>query len=209
MNVMVVDTGFANYHSVLKAIEKAGAEIDRLSVSRSRDERMIRQADKLVMPGQGGFKDCAAAFAEGLGEVILERVRLGTPFFGICLGLQVLFESSEEAPGVAGLGLFPGRVAAIPRQPGLKIPHMGWNQLEAGAGAAQSAWVSDALGRWFYFDHSYHALPEDESLIVARAGYGASQITAAIGKDNVFATQFHPEKSQAAGLALLTRFLRA
>jgi imidazole glycerol-phosphate synthase subunit HisH len=209
MNVVVVDTGFANYHSVLKAIEMAGAALDHVAVERSRNEQKIRQADKLVMPGQGGFKDCAAAFAEGMGEVILERVRQGTPFFGICLGLQVLFESSEEAPGVRGLGLFPGRVTAIPKEPGLKIPHMGWNRLEAGAQRPHSRWGSDALGRWFYFDHSYHAHPEDESLIVARVSYGTSQITAAIGRDNVFATQFHPEKSQAAGLALLTEFLKA
>ena len=209
MKVVVVDTGFANYHSVLKAIEAAGAELSGLSVERSRDEQTIRQADKLVMPGQGGFKDCAAAFAHGMGEVILQRVRQGVPFFGICLGLQVLFETSEEAPGVRGLGLFAGRVAAIPAEPGLKIPHMGWNLLEAGAQRPHSNWGVGALGQWFYFDHSYHALPEDESLIVARVGYGKSQLTAAIGRDNVFATQFHPEKSQAAGLALLSEFLRA
>ncbi|HEY6722384.1 MAG TPA: imidazole glycerol phosphate synthase subunit HisH, partial [Polyangiaceae bacterium] len=152
MNVVVVDTGFANYHSVIKAVERAGAARAGLTVERTRDPDRVRAADKLVMPGQGGFKDCAAAFQDGLGDAILGSVRAGTPFFGICLGLQVLFEGSEEAPGVIGLGLFAGSVRHLEPAPGLKIPHMGWNRLEgptAGAG-----WSDCARGEWFYFDHS-------------------------------------------------------
>lgn len=205
MNVVVVDTGFANYHSVIKAVERAGETRSGVTVERTRDPDRVRAADKLVMPGQGGFKDCAAAFDVGLGSAILESVRAGTPFFGICLGLQVLFEGSEEAPGVAGLGLFAGQVRHLERVPGLKIPHMGWNRLEnrersAGLGAS-------ALGEWFYFDHSYHAVPDDASLVLGTVAYGPNQVTACVGRDNVFATQFHPEKSQHAGLDLLAKFL--
>ncbi len=205
MNVVVVDTGFANYHSVIKAVERAGAARAGLTVERTRDPDRVRAADKLVMPGQGGFKDCAAAFQDGLGDAILGSVRAGTPFFGICLGLQVLFEGSEEAPGVVGLGLFAGSVRHLEPAPGLKIPHMGWNRLEgptAGAG-----WSDCARGEWFYFDHSYHAVPDDPSLVLGTVGYGPNQVTACVGRDNVFATQFHPEKSQHAGLELLAKFL--
>lgn len=205
MNVVVVDTGFANYHSVIKAVERAGEREGEFVVERSRDPERIRVADKLVMPGQGGFKDCAAAFEGGLGEAILERVRAGTPFFGICLGLQVLFEASEEAPGVPGLGLFPGSVQHLDRAPGLKIPHMGWNRLEGQS--ERSGWSACALGEWFYFDHSYHAVPQDPSLVLGTVGYGPNQVTACVGRDNVYATQFHPEKSQKAGLDLLAKFL--
>ena len=205
LNVAVVDTGFANYHSVIKAVERAGEARFGVNVERTRDPDRVRAADKLVMPGQGGFKDCAGAFDGGLGSAILESVRAGTPFFGICLGLQVLFEGSEEAPGVAGLGLFAGQVRHLEREPGLKIPHMGWNRLEnhdrsAGLG-------SSALGEWFYFDHSYHAVPDDASLVLGTVAYGPNQVTACVGRDNVFATQFHPEKSQHAGLDLLAKFL--
>jgi glutamine amidotransferase len=208
MRVVVVDTGFANYHSVIKAIERAGSEISRLSVVRSRDPEMVNCADKLVMPGQGGFKDCAAAFADGLGGAVLGRIKAGAPFFGICLGLQVLFETSEEAPGVRGLGLLSGSVAKLSGTAGLKIPHMGWNQLEASVSGRNVAWSASAAGRWFYFDHSFHATPADPSLVLATVSYGNNRVTAAVGRENVFATQFHPEKSQAAGLSLLTEFLK-
>lgn len=208
MRVVVVDTGFANYHSVVKALEVAGREQSSLSVQRTRDPDEVRAADKLVMPGQGGFKDCAAAFRGGLGEAVAERIRTGTPFFGICLGLQVLFEFSEEAPGVPGLGIFQGTVERLRLEAGLKIPHMGWNQLEPGEAREAGRFGDDALGHWFYFDHSYHAAPSDASLIASTVRYGSSRITAAIGSNNVFATQFHPEKSQQAGLRLLADFLR-
>lgn len=207
MKVIVVDTGFANYHSVIKAVERAGEAQRGLSVERSRHPDEVRTADKLVMPGQGGFKDCAAAFDDGLGDAILERVRTGTPFFGICLGLQVLFDDSEEAPGVRGLGLFAGSVRRLTGAPGLKIPHMGWNRLE---GEPTQRGIGDAaLGEWFYFDHSFHAVPDEPALVRATVGYGPHRVTACVGRDNVFATQFHPEKSQAAGLQLLTRFLNS
>lgn len=208
MRVVVVDTGFANYHSVIKALELAGKHQGPLAVVRTRDPDQLRAADKLVMPGQGGFKDCAAVFGEGLGEAVADRIRAGTPFFGICLGLQVLFESSEEAPGVSGLGLFQGAVKRLRLEPGLKIPHMGWNQLEPGGAPDALRFGTEALGHWFYFDHSFHAAPSDASLIAATVSYGSNRITAAIGRDNVFATQFHPEKSQHAGLRLLADFLR-
>jgi glutamine amidotransferase len=145
-----------------------------------------------------------ARLGSALTEAILERLRAGTPYFGICLGLQILFESSDEAPGVAGWSWFPGRVERLEGGPGIKIPHMGWNQVELAGGAHPLLPARE----WFYFVHSYHAVPQDADVVRASAGYGPNRVTAAIGRDHVFATQFHPEKSQAAGLALLSRFLR-
>lgn len=205
MLVVVVDTGFANHHSVYKAIEAAGAEVGAVQVVRTTDPDQVARADKVVVPGQGGFKDCVEALSGGLGDAVLEGLQRGIPYLGICLGLQVLFEESDEAPGVRGLGFFPGRVEALQRGAGIKIPHMGWNQLKASAGAHPV--LDRALDDWFYFVHSYHAVPTDPGLVLATVDYGPNEITACVGKDQVLATQFHPEKSQAAGLALLKRFL--
>jgi glutamine amidotransferase len=208
MLVVVVDTGFANHHSVQKAIEEAGAEGASVQVLRTSDPEQLVRGDKILVPGQGGFKDCVEALAGGLGDALLERLRAGTPFLGICLGLQALFEESDEAPGVRGLGFFEGRVEALERQQGLKIPHMGWNQLR-GTRSEHPLLGPESLDDWFYFVHSFHAVPADSALVLATVDYGPNQITAAVGRDNVVATQFHPEKSQAAGLALLKRFLEA
>ncbi len=208
MLVVVVDTGFANHHSVHKAIEEAGAPGARAHVLRTNDPDELVRADKIVVPGQGGFKDCVEALAGGLGDALVERLRAGVPFLGICLGLQALFEESDEAPGVPGLGFFKGRVEALARQPGLKIPHMGWNQL-CGTGSEHPLLGAESIDDWFYFVHSFHAVPAEAGLVLATVDYGPNQITAAVGRDNVVATQFHPEKSQAAGLALLKRFLEA
>ena len=208
MLVVVVDTGFANHHSVQKAIEAAGSELRSVVVSRTSDPDQLARADKVVVPGQGGFKDCIEALNGGLGDALLERLRAGTPYLGICLGLQALFEASDEAPGVRGLGYFPGRVQALEREAGLKIPHMGWNQLE-GTENEHPVLGRSAADDWFYFVHSYHAVPSEDEIVLATVTYGPNRVTASVGKDHVLATQFHPEKSQAAGLALLKRFLEA
>jgi glutamine amidotransferase len=174
----------------------------------------------LVVPGQGAFRDGAAALAAdggAMGAAIGAAIDAGAHYLGICLGLQLLFESSEEAPGAKGLALFSGEVVRIPDDllddggRKLKVPHMGWNQAAAltTLGGERVAPLLAAAGKdpWFYFVHSYHALSRDPSIVAATARYGCLEVTAAVARDRVVATQFHPEKSQRAGLAFLRAFL--
>jgi imidazole glycerol-phosphate synthase subunit HisH len=204
---VVVDTGLGNLRSVHKAVETAAAEAaPGMSVVRSGDPDLVRRADRLVVPGQGGFRDCARALANGLGDAVLEKIRSGAPYLGICLGLQILFEESDEAPGERGLGVFRGRVERLRGGPDVKIPHIGWNQLEFVNGGHLHLAAAGGAGTWFYFVHSYHAVATDPA-VVATSGYGENRICSAVARDNVFATQFHPEKSQRAGLALLRSFI--
>jgi imidazole glycerol-phosphate synthase subunit HisH len=208
VQVLVVDTGLGNLRSVERAVQAAARERELdAEVVRSADPDQVRRADRIVLPGQGGFRDGARALAGGLGDAIGERVRAGTPYLGICLGLQLLFESSEEAPDVPGLGWFGGRVVRLSGGPGVKIPHMGWNQLELAGGGHRCLEAAGGEGAWVYFVHSYHAVPADPALVKASVRYGDNLVTAAIAKDNLLATQFHPEKSQRAGLALIGEFL--
>jgi glutamine amidotransferase len=204
MRVVVADLGLGNLRSVERAIARAAAEDGAAEVRVTGDAATIRAADLLVFPGQGAFRDGAAALATEAGGAIAEHVRAGRPYFGICLGLQLLFEASDEAPGARGLGVFAGAVRRL-GGPNLadvgdrKVPHMGWNvvhALRAGTPIAATA------GEHFYFVHGYAAVPDDASLVAAEASYGA-RLTAAVHRGNVFAVQFHPEKSQAAGAALL------
>jgi glutamine amidotransferase len=205
---VVVDYGLGNLRSVVQALRAAapaGAEIVRSS-----DPDAVRRADRLVVPGQGGFRDCAVRLAEsGLGQSLLERLRAGAPYLGICLGLQILFESSEEAPGTPGLAWFRGSVAKLSGAPGIKIPHMGWNALELHHGGHPLLESAGGAGAFVYFVHSFHGVPaaDEHELVRATVTHGPNAVTAALARDNVFASQFHPEKSQAAGLALLGRFL--
>jgi imidazole glycerol-phosphate synthase subunit HisH len=211
MPTVVVDTGSGNLRSVEKAAEVAaetagGADS---SVVRSSDPNVIRKASRLILPGQGAFGDCVRALQEsGIGSAVLEFIATGKPLFGICVGLQLLFESSEEAPGVAGLGIFRGQVRRLQGGPGIKIPHMGWNALRFEVERPRYLASCAAPGEYFYFVHSFHALPEKAVELLATVDYGTNRVTAAVGRDNIFATQFHPEKSQRAGLALLTEFFR-
>lgn len=204
--VVIVDVGLGNLHSVGKAVELAGREHEVRSV-RSSDPEVVRRADAIVVPGQSNFDGFLKALGPDLFEVLLERLRAGTPYFGICLGMQILFESSEEAPGVKGLGWFEGSVKKLHSAPGIKIPHMGWNALELRAGGHPALEAAGGTGEHFYFVHSFHAVAEDPELTKATVSYGPNVVTAAVAQENVLATQFHPEKSQAAGIRLLSSFL--
>jgi glutamine amidotransferase len=179
-----------------------GAKIERV-----RDPDALSRFDKLVLPGQGAFKDCAEALGSELRQALVAELGAGKPYLGICVGLQLLFEESEEAPGVPGLGLLKGKVRRIEREPGLKIPHMGWNQLEPSDRAPAALGPEDSAA-WFYFVHSYHAVPSDSAVLAGFVRYGTQRITALVARDNLLATQFHPEKSQSAGLRLLEGFLK-
>jgi len=206
MRAVVVDIGMGNLRSVAKALETACD--GRATVTRSSDPEVIRRADRLVFPGQGGFGEAARGLAGGIAEALTDAVQRGVPYLGICLGLQVLFEGSEEAPGVPGLGWMRGQVRRLQGAPGIKIPHMGWNQLELHGGGHPQLEDAGGASTWVYFVHSYHAVPEEKDALRATVSYGPNQVTAAVARDNVLGTQFHPEKSQAAGLALLAGFLR-
>ena len=210
MATVVVDTGSGNLRSVEKAVETAAerAGCKSAAVLRSSDPDMLRKADRLVLPGQGAFRDGAAAMQGGIGQAVLDFIRTGKPFFGICIGLQLLFEASEEAPGVLGLGWFRGEVKRLQGGPGIKIPHMGWNSLTFEVSDPMYLLAAGSADRYFYFVHSFHAVPAESDVLLATVDYGSNRVTAAVGRDNVFATQFHPEKSQRAGLSLLTEFFR-
>ena len=198
MKIAIIDYGMGNLHSAAKALEKVGAQ-----VVVTRDPAEVLRADKVILPGVGAFGDCMKNLNErGLAPVIHEVIAAGKPFLGICVGLQMLFEGSEEDPGVAGLGIFKGMVRKI-AAPGLKIPHMGWNNLEYRTSSSLFQGLPPAA--YVYFVHSYHAVPTDESCITAVTDYGG-QVTAAVGRGLVQAVQFHPEKSSAVGLKILANF---
>jgi glutamine amidotransferase len=212
LDVVVVDTGAGNLRSVERSLGLAAAG-RRLEarVRVSAEPADLARADRVVVPGQGAFRDASRALAGPLGDAVRAAIDRGVPYFGICLGLQILLEGSDEAPGEPGLGVFAGRVERLRPSPTAegeraKVPHMGWNHLELADGAP--APLTATASRWFYFTHSYHAVPADPSLVVARVSHGgAGTVTAALARGNVLATQFHPEKSQGAGLALLGAFL--
>lgn len=204
--VVILDVGMGNMRSVARALERAGA-----SPRITGDADAVAKAERLVVPGQGQFRDCASALSggSGLGEAVRAFVASGRPYLGICLGMQALFASSEEAPGCAGLAVFGGEVRRFARdlrdpasQVPLKVPHMGWSEIRTTR--AHSMLAGD--DRWFYFVHSYVCVPDDASLVAATADHGGD-FCAAIARENVFACQFHPEKSGAAGHALIERFL--
>jgi glutamine amidotransferase len=207
--IAVVDAGLGNLRSVAKALEATGT---LQPVRVTSDPAVVRAATRVVVPGQGAFGDCASALGPEapLGRAIIDCIRSGKPYLGICLGLQVLFESSEESPGHPGLAIFKGKVRKLPsgtrdeNDRRLKVPHIGWARV-AVRGTHPVLDVPSA-DNWFYFVHSYHAVPEDETLIAAVSAFGSLPLTAAIARDNVAAVQYHPEKSQAAGLELLRQF---
>lgn len=199
--IAIVDVCSGNLRSVERAIAQAGGD-----VVVTHDPDVIRRADKLVVPGQGAFGVFMQGLSDrGLGDVLREAIASGKPYLGICLGLQVLFDRSEEADRARGLGVLAGDVVRLrPSDPTLKVPHIGWNQLHLHAHDPMLDGIAE--GTHVYFVHSYHAVPVERSIIVADADHGVA-ITAAIRKDNIFASQFHPEKSQKVGLAILHNFV--
>jgi imidazole glycerol-phosphate synthase subunit HisH len=199
MRIVIVDYGMANLRSVQKALERVGhrAEI-------TPDPSRVGEADKLILPGVGAFRDAIAKLREsGLDAPIVDHVRSGKLFFGICLGLQLLFDRSHEDGLHEGLGLFPGEVVRFPAVAGLKVPHMGWNALRVRKPAPPLGGLAE--GEMVYFVHSYYPVPRDGAVVACETDY-AGPFCSAIWQDNVFATQFHPEKSQAVGLEMLRRF---
>ena len=198
--IAIIDYDAGNIKSVEKALLHLGQKV---KITRDRDE--ILAADKVILPGVGAFGDAMAKLRQyGLEEVIWEVVNKGTPFLGICLGLQVLFESSEETPGVKGLGVLKGKVLRIPETPGLKIPHMGWNSLEFPHNGRLFKDIKEES--YVYFVHSYYLEAAEESMVVATAEYG-TKIHASVDQGYVFACQFHPEKSSDVGLQILKNFV--
>lgn len=188
----------------IKSVEKAFLSMGEEAVI-TRDREVILGADRVILPGVGSFGDAMEKLhAYGLVEVIHEVVRQGTPFLGICLGLQLLFERSDESDGVPGLGLLPGEILKIPDTPGLKIPHIGWNSLRfPNRGRLFEGIQEDA---YVYFVHSYYLKAADEGIVTATTEYG-TLIHASVEKDNIFACQFHPEKSSEVGLQILKNFI--
>ncbi|MET0263869.1 MAG: imidazole glycerol phosphate synthase subunit HisH [Rariglobus sp.] len=202
--IAVIDNGLCNLGSVTKAFEVVGAEV---KVVRTPAEVIASGADGLVLPGVGALADCVASLkASGLAESVREWIAADRPFLGVCLGMQALFDYSEEGGGhTAGLGIFPGKVVKFQLPPEFKVPHMGWNTVrfvQCGS-PLQAGLQSD--GESFYFVHSFHCVPEDPSLVLADCNYGG-QFTAAIARGRCFATQFHPEKSQSKGLQIYRSF---
>lgn len=202
MKVALIDYGAGNLRSVANALRALGVEPEIVANAADLDG-----ATHLVLPGVGSFGDCMAQLEQrGLANLIREWVSAGRPYLGICLGYQILFDASDESPGVSGLGLFRGRVRRFTESPGLKIPHMGWNSAIL-ARADLKNWQGLGEAPYFYFVHSYFPEPEDESIIASRTGYGADEFASAIEAGAVLACQFHPEKSQDAGLRLIGNFL--
>ena len=194
--IVIIDYGMGNLHSVNKALKYVGAEVEVTS-----EATKIAKADKVILPGVGAFGDCMLNLEKyGLVPVIKETLASGKPFLGICLGLQLLFEGSEEAPGIRGLGFFKGQVEKIKTD--LKVPHMGWNSLVL---KNPSPLLAKSADGYVYFVHSFHAVPEDKAIITAVCNYGI-EVTAAVGRANVQAVQFHPEKSSKVGLGILQAF---
>ncbi len=196
--IAILDYGAGNLRSVVSALQYIGCD-----VSVTRDAQELMKADGAVLPGVGAFGDAVSHLRRGgLEQPIRDFIATGRPFLGICVGLQMLFEGSEESPGVPGLGIFRGMVRRIPSD-GLKVPHIGWNSL---------AWKTPSplfsgLGSdpYVYFVHSYYLKAAQPEIVTAQTRYGVD-IDAAVGRDNVFATQFHPEKSGETGLAILRNF---
>lgn len=199
--IAILDYGVGNLFSVEKAFAVLG--VDARITKRASD---IRAAEKIVLPGVGAFGDCMKNLEEsGLFPALLASVKSGTPLLGICVGLQILFESSEESPGVKGLGLLKGKVRKI-KALGLKIPHMGWNSIEITAKTRENLFRGLGETPYVYFVHSYYAKPTSASVLTSTALYG-ERITASVAKDNIMAVQFHPEKSGDVGLAILKNFV--
>lgn len=202
--IAIIDYGMGNLGSVRKALERLGYTVEITS-----EPEAIAKASGLILPGVGAFGDGYRGLEErGLVTVVRETAAAGRPFLGVCLGLQLLFDESEESPGCPGLGILPGKVVrfAPKEQTGLKVPHMGWNRITPVAGR-RNPLLPGGESPYVYFVHSYYAVPARAEDVLAECEYGVT-FPAMVGRDNIFAVQFHPEKSQSDGLAILERFAR-
>ena len=198
--IAIVDYDAGNIKSVKKALQFLGQE-----PVVTRDKETLLQAEKVIVPGVGAFGDAMGKMHQyGLVEVLREIAAKGTPLLGICLGLQLFFESSEETPGVGGLGLLPGKIVRIPDKEGFKIPHMGWNSIQINPASRLLKGIEE--GAYVYFVHSYYLQAENEADVAATTDYVVN-IHAAAEHENIFATQFHPEKSGEIGLRILKNFI--
>ncbi len=201
--IVVIDYGMGNLHSVRKALEVAGA---RVKVSSSPAD--IEKAEKIVFPGVGAFGEAMKELGRRkLAGPIKDSISAGKPFLGLCLGLQLLFEKSEEAPGIKGLGVLRGNVKRF-RLKGLKVPHMGWNNIKSTRRKTQDTRILKGIpdDSYMYFVHSYYAVPADKKDILVTTDYGMD-FTSGVARDNIYALQFHPEKSQEMGLRILRNFV--
>lgn len=202
--ITIIDYGMGNLRSVQKGFEKVG-----FSAEVTADPRRVEQAEKLVLPGVGAFKDCMDNLRQGgFIDAIQQHVESGRPFLGICLGLQLLFSESEEFGCHQGLGIIPGKVRRFAddmqaQHETLKVPHMGWNQISIERPSPLFRGIADQTS--VYFVHSYYVVPDDEAVVATRTDYG-ERFCSSIWRDNVMATQFHPEKSQLVGLTILKNF---
>jgi glutamine amidotransferase len=197
--VVVVDYGMGNLRSAQKGLEKAGVAAVVTS-----DAAAVQSADAVVLPGVGGFRDCMANLTQaGLVAPVMDAIERGKPFLGICIGFQLLMTISEEFGIHHGLDVIPGRVVRFDTENGLKIPHMGWNRVHYSGDNKLFEGIED--GSFFYFVHSYYVVPEDGSVVCGWTDYG-DRFCSAIARDNLFATQFHPEKSHHHGLKVLENF---
>lgn len=199
--ICVMDYGMGNLRSVSKALEKLGEKVEV-----SERPETLERADKIVLPGVGAFGDgCRELQERGLFNPLREALLCKKPFLGICLGMHLLFEESEESPGVKGLGIFRGRVRRF-RDPNVKIPHMGWNEIKIREPKAfPFTGVPD--GSFFYFVHSFYPVPIDGSVVLGTSQHGAEEFAAFVAQGPLWASQFHPEKSQDAGLQILRNFI--
>jgi imidazole glycerol-phosphate synthase subunit HisH len=199
----IIDYGGGNLRSVANALRSLGEDAVIIS-----HPDQLADATHLLLPGQGEFRDTMERLeARGLASFLKDWIALDRPYFGICVGYQILFDTSEEAPEVAGLGIFSGTVRRFSHQPGLKIPHMGWNSATAKRGETR-VWQGLGPEPYFYYIHSYYPEPADSDLVVAETTYGSQTFAGAVERGKVFACQFHPEKSQEVGLRLIENFLK-
>ncbi len=201
--IAVVDYGMGNLRSVAKALARVGADVEVTA-----DARRIERAGGVVLPGVGAFGKCMENLrSAGLDGCVREVAKSGRSFLGICVGMQILFEESEEFGPVQGLGILPGRVKKFaPRDAGLKVPHMGWNTLELTRRVPALRGIAD--GAYAYFVHSYYVETDDPALVASTTPYGVSFVSS-VARGSLFATQFHPEKSQDVGLKMLANFVEA
>ena len=210
--VTIIDYGAGNLHSAAKAFERMAEGLGNITVEVTADPERVRVADRIMLPGVGAFADCKAGLdaVPGMVDVLEERViRGGVPFLGVCVGMQLMASEGREKIVTPGLGWIAGAVQKIaPSDPALKIPHMGWNTIDITRPHALFAGIPDGPdGLHAYFVHSYHLVTEDPDMTTATTDYGG-KLTSCVGRDNMFGTQFHPEKSQALGLQLIENFLR-